>query len=96
MVYFTWNYNCFWDTKKRFKFFSSDWLSIRGINMRIRGFEVIEEFKDKHSGNVSLIRCEMQERYKVGRDRDVIAKVFHNSIKSDQIWIVKQEKQGNK
>jgi hypothetical protein len=38
----------------------------------------------------------MQERYKVGRDRDVIAKVFHNSIKSDQIWIVKQEKQGNK
>ena len=66
---------------------------------RIRGLEtseLIEEFKNKHSGNVSLIRCEMQERYKVGRDRDVIAKVFHNSIKSDQIWIVKQEKQGNR
>jgi hypothetical protein len=66
---------------------------------RIRGLEtseLIEEFKNKHSGNVSLIRCEMQERYKVGRDRDVIARAFHNSIKSDQIWIVKQEKQGNK
>ena len=58
--------------------------------------DLIEEFKDKHSGNVSLIRCEMQERYKVGRDRDVIARAFHNSIKSDQIWIVKQEKQGNR
>ena len=66
---------------------------------RIKGLEtpeLIEEYKDKHSGNVSLIRSEMQERYKVGRDRNVIARAFHNSIKSDQIWIVKQEKQGNR
>ena len=54
--------------------------------------ELIEEYKDKHSGNVSLIRCEMQERYKAGRDCDAIAKTFRNSNKSDQDWIEKQEK----
>ena len=54
--------------------------------------ELIEEYKDKHSGNVSLIRCEMQERYKAGRDCDAIAKAFRNSNKSDQDWIEKQEK----
>ena len=30
---------------------------------------LIEEFKDKHSGNVALIRQELQDRYKSGRDR---------------------------
>ena len=49
---------------------------------RIKGLEtpeLIEEYKDKHSGNVSLIRSEM---------------AFHNSNKSDQEWITKQEKKG--
>ena len=64
---------------------------------RIKGLEtpeLIEEFKDKHSGNVSLIRSEMQERYKAGRDREAIAAAFHNSNKSDLDWINKQEKKG--
>ena len=64
---------------------------------RIKGLEtpeLIEEFKDKHSGNVSLIRSEMQERYKAGRDCAAIAEAFHNSNKSDQEWIAKQEKKG--
>ena len=64
---------------------------------RIKGLEtpeLIEEYKDKHSGNVSLIRSEMQERYKAGRDCGVIADTFHNSNKSDQEWIAKQEKKG--
>ena len=64
---------------------------------RIKGLEtpeLIEEFKDKHSGNVSLIRSEMQERYKAGRDCEAIAEAFHNSNKSDQEWIAKQEKKG--
>ena len=56
--------------------------------------ELIEEYKDKHSGNVSLIRSEMQERYKAGRDCGAIADAFHNSNKSDQEWIAKQEKKG--
>lgn len=64
---------------------------------RIKGLEtpeLIEEYKDKHSGNVSLIRSEMQERYKAGRDCVAIADAFHNSNKSDQEWIAKQEKKG--
>ena len=64
---------------------------------RIKGLEtpeLIEEYKDKHSGNVSLIRSEIQERYKAGRDCVAIADAFHNSNKSDQEWITKQEKKG--
>lgn len=62
---------------------------------RIRGLEtvaLIEEFKDKHSGNVSLIRQELQDRYKSGRDCDEIAIVFRDSIVSDQQWVLNQEK----
>lgn len=65
---------------------------------RIKGsetLELIEEFKDKHSGNVSLIRSEMQERYKDGRDCETIAEAFRNSNKSDQEWINKQEKKND-
>ena len=62
---------------------------------RIRGLEtvaLIEEFKDKHSGNVSLIRQELQDRYKSGRDCDEIANAFRDSIVSDQQWLKNQEK----
>lgn len=62
---------------------------------RIRALDttaLIEEFKDKHSGNVALIRQELQERYKAGRDRDEIAAAFRNSIVSDQQWLKNQEK----
>ena len=62
---------------------------------RIRALEttaLIEEFKDKHSGNVALIRQELQERYKSGRDRDAIALAFSSSIVSDQQWVKNQEK----
>ena len=62
---------------------------------RIRGLDttiLIEEFNDKHSGNVSLIRQELQERYKSGRDRDAIANAFRDSIVSDQQWLKNQEK----
>ena len=66
---------------------------------RIRGLEtaaLIEEFKNKHSGNVSLIRQELQERYKSGRDRDKIACAFRNSIVNDQQWVLNQEKKETK
>ena len=62
---------------------------------RIRGLDtttLIEEFKDKQSGNVSLIRQELRERYKSGRDRNEIASAFKDSIASDQQWVLKQEK----
>ena len=54
---------------------------------------LIEEFKDKKSGNVSLIRSEMQNRYKEGRDCDIIAEAFNASNEKDQAWVKKQEKQ---
>ena len=54
--------------------------------------ELLEEFKDKKSGNVSLIRSEMQERYKAGKDKTDIVNAFMNSNKSDQKWIKAQMK----
>ena len=62
---------------------------------RIRALDttaLIEEFKDKHSGNVDLIRQELQERDKSGRDCYAIALAFSNSIVSDQQWVKNQEK----
>lgn len=48
---------------------------------------LIEEFKDKKSGNVSLIRNELRERFKDNKDRDLIAAAFDESTKSDQQWV---------
>jgi lysine/ornithine N-monooxygenase len=56
--------------------------------------ELLEEFKDKKSGNISLIRNEMKYRYKenVGDDRIKIATAFKNSSPGDQNWIEHQER----
>ena len=56
--------------------------------------ELLEEFKDKKSGNISLIRNEMKYRYKenVGDDRIKIATAFKNSSTGDQNWIEHQER----
>lgn len=66
---------------------------------RIRNLDteaLIEEFKDKKSGNVSLIRSEMQNRYKEGRDCEIIAEAFNASNEKDQAWVKKLEKEKNK
>jgi hypothetical protein len=76
-----------------FNILFADRLGVREERIKnLETAELLEEFKDKHSGNVSLIRCEMQERYKDGRDCEAIAEAFRNSNKSDQEWINKQEK----
>ncbi len=49
--------------------------------------QLIEEFKDKKSGNVALIRKEMRDRYKANKDRQKIVYAFECSTKSDQQWI---------
>jgi hypothetical protein len=56
--------------------------------------ELIEEFEDKKSGNVSLIRTEMKYRYKenVGDDRMKVAIAFKKSSRGDQMWIEHQER----
>ena len=66
---------------------------------RIRALDtaaLIEEFQDKHSGNVSLIRLELQQRYKSGRDCAEIAIAFRDSIISDQQWLKNQERKTDK
>lgn len=70
---------------------------------RIKNLEtdaLIEEFKNKKSGNVALIRKEMRERYKENRgfDRSKIANAFNASSKGDQQWVrsqVRKEQYGN-
>lgn len=52
--------------------------------------KLMEEFLDKKSGNVALIRKEMRERYRAGRDKTLIATAFNNATKSDQKWMKSQ------
>lgn len=59
---------------------------------------LIAEFLDKQSGNVSLIRKELRERYKAGRDRQLIVIAFNSATKSDQQWVkwqIRKEQYGN-
>lgn len=56
--------------------------------------ELIEEFKDKKSGNLALIRKELRERYKADEsgDRLKIMDIFSVSTKADQQWVVSQKR----
>ena len=51
--------------------------------------ELINEFKERNTGNVSLIRQELRYRYKEDMDNDriKIAAVFRNGTKGDQQWL---------
>lgn len=51
--------------------------------------ELINEFEERSTGNVSLIRQELRYRYKedMGNDRIKIAAVFRNGTKGDQQWL---------
>ena len=51
--------------------------------------ELINEFEERSSGNVSLIRQELRRRYKdgFGDDRIKIAALFGRSTKGDQQWL---------
>ena len=58
---------------------------------------LIEEFQDKKSGNVALIRNELRERYKAKKDRPLIAAAFEKSTKNDLQWVknrIKEENEG--
>ena len=65
---------------------------------RIRNLEtnaLIAEFQDRKSGNVSLCRLELRERYQAGRDMEEIAEAFNDSGDRDQSWLKKQKKTQN-
>ena len=62
---------------------------------RIKNLEtdaLIAEFQDRKSGNVSLCRVELRERYQAGKDMQEIAEAFNSSGEKDQTWLKKQEK----
>ena len=48
---------------------------------------LIEEFKDKKSGNVALVRKEMQNRFMENKDCDKIAEAFNASVEKDKQWV---------
>ena len=75
-----------------FNILFADKIGIR--EQRIKGMdtaELVNEFNDKKSGNVSLCRVELRERYQSGRDMQEIATAFNNSGERDQSWLKKQE-----
>ena len=53
---------------------------------------LIEEFKDKKSGNVALVRKEMQNRFMENKDCDKIAEAFNASVEKDKQWVKNHEK----
>lgn len=55
--------------------------------------DLTKEFKDKNSGNRALIRKELRDRYKAGRDKQMITMAFQQSTKGDQLWITSQIRQ---
>lgn len=87
-------YNCRW-TKKVLKEAVLNILYMDKIGKREEQFkemstnELINEFNDRGSGNISLIRQELRHRYKedLGDDRIKIAAAFRNGTKGDQQWI---------
>ena len=59
---------------------------------------LIEEFRDKRGGCVSLARKELRERYKAGTDRYMIAEAFNAATKNDQQWLkwqIRKERYAN-
>ena len=87
-------FNCRW-TKKVLKEAVFNILYLDRIGKREERFkemstnELINEFNDRGSGNISLIRQELKHRYKedLGDDRIKIAAAFRNGSKGDQQWI---------
>ena len=76
-----------------FNILFADKIGLREKKIKELGTKALcEEFKDKTTGNVSLIRSEMQKRYKEGRDCEIIAEAFNTSNVKDQQWLKNQEK----
>lgn len=85
--------------QKAFQLLFADKLGKREERIKTLDIDaLIEEFKDKTSGNVALIRKELRERYKAGKDKLKIAGIFNVSTKTDQQWVksqIRKERYGN-
>ena len=51
--------------------------------------ELINEFEERQSGNITHIRQELRHRYKedLGDDRVKIAAAFNRATKGDRMWV---------
>lgn len=74
-----------------FKVLFANKIGIRERRIKTESIDaLIQEFRDQKGGNVALARKELRERYKAGRDKQIIESVFNSSTKSDQQWIKSQ------
>ena len=73
-----------------FKILYMDRIGIREERLKeISTNELINEFEERRSGNITLIRQELRHRYKedLGDDRIKITAAFNHATKGDRMWL---------
>ena len=73
-----------------FKILYMDRIGIREERLKeMSTNELINEFEERQSGNITLIRRELRHRYKedLGDDRVKITAAFNRATKGDRMWV---------
>ena len=73
-----------------FKILYMDKIGIREERLKeMSTNELINEFEERRSGNITLIRQELRHRYKedLGDDRVKITAAFNRATKGDRMWV---------
>ena len=73
-----------------FKILYMDRISLRDERLKeLSTNELINEFEERRSGNITLIRQELRHRYKedLGDDRIKITAAFNRATKGDRMWV---------
>ena len=73
-----------------FKILYMDRIGIREERLKeMSTNELINEFEERQSGNINLIRQELRHRYKedLGDDRVKITAAFNRATKGDRMWV---------
>ena len=73
-----------------FKILYMDRIGIREERLKeMSTNELINEFEERQSGNITLIRQELRHRYKedLGDDRVKITAAFNRATKGDRMWV---------
>ena len=78
-----------------FKILYMDRISLRDERLKeLSTNELINEFEERRSGNITLIRQELRHRYKedLGYDRIKITAAFNRATKGDRMWVELQNR----
>ena len=73
-----------------FKILYMDRIGMRDERLReLSTNELINEFEERRTGNITLIRQELRHRYKedLGDDRIKITAAFNHATKGDRMWL---------